>query len=183
MTFDYDIQPELVPLYREACAKMPLTGPMEIKEPKRGFNGYLLRCKAPMGERGSDSVLLFAPGDEKVKARFLPDDIDERTKIRTSWYSKTPQTHYASFLLGPRNIKDDERIEDLFRAGGLPLLEMIVYDCLAAICKAMPSYQPFAVVCHSRQLTGNGGVRPFHIHFMVQCVKAKRTDAEIQMFK
>jgi hypothetical protein len=163
---------------------MTLSEPLEIIDPKRGFNGYLLRCKAIDEEKGEASIVIFEPGNENPICQPLSNDINERLKMRKDWWHKTPKGYYACI-----NYEMDENVDgSTFRShfptdvnSLIELTKEVVEFCTTDL---LPSYEPFAVVWHTYQLVrfdnGNLGVRPIHCHLLMKSFK-RRTSQEMKI--
>ena len=155
-----------------ACA---LDGPMPIVSPQKGFFGYLLRCKAPLKEVVTDSVVLLEPGDTMVKARPLDASFSSRDALRRAWSCRENDSKYYGFIFEPINGDDFEKVHDAIEDGGLSLLEDIANFLLSALHSRYSDIEPVIVVCHRGQVSRTDGdmtwTRPVHFHVLAKSSK------------
>jgi hypothetical protein len=163
---------------------MTYSEPMEIIDPMRGFNGYLLRCKAPSEEKGEDSFVIFEPQNKNPIFLPLSNEINERLEMRKDWFRKTPKGHYACI-----NFEMSEDVDYYDFCSRFPTDKNTLVDLTTSIVQfctsdILPSYEPFAVVWHTYQLVeqsdGDLGVRPIHCHVLMKAFK-KRTSQEMKI--
>ena len=171
-------------------SKMSITWVQEINHPENGFNGYLLRCKAERDEDCTNSILLLEPDNQKegVKVhKTLPAEKDDRIQMRKSWYPKCLNEKFVgiSFDVSEHMSHEEyDKLERVFPKDG-EMLDEIITQILMFTTKRLPSYVPFAMVLHSKQLRRNDDgyqcERPPHIHFMLRQVAKRRTSDEVKL--
>lgn len=173
-------------------SKMSITWVQEINHPENGFNGYLLRCKAERDEDCTNSILLLEPDNQKegVKVhKTLPAEKDDRIQMRKSWYPKCLNEKFVgiSFDVSEHMSHEEyDKLERVFPKDG-EMLDEIITQILMFTTKRLPSYVPFAMVLHSKQLRRNDDgyqcERPPHIHFMLRQVTKRRTSDEVKLIE
>ena len=172
-------------------SKMSITWVQEVKQPEKGFNGYLLRCKAEREEDCSNSIILYEPNGKKmgVKAhKMLPGVREERIDIRKNWYPKCLNEKFVgiSFDVSAHMTHEDyDKLEEIFPTDG-EMLDELIEEILIFTRKQLPSYAPFAMVLHKKQLRRNNDYisqRPPHIHFMLRQVVKRRTSEEVKLIE
>ncbi len=144
---------------------------MIIDKPQNGFNGYLLRCKAPAVERGSDTLVVKVP-DEPWQPMRLSDDLEERIALRKCWYRKTGQSLYAC-VNAEADLEICDKVDRIFSTlSDDEMVQLAQYIFETGILPTLPSFEPFAVVWHLDQYKersdGTMGRRPIHAHLLIK---------------
>lgn len=172
-------------------SKMSITWIQEVKQPEKGFNGYLLRCKSEREEDCSNSILLFEPNGKKEGVKVykpLPVNRDDRIAIRKNWYPKCLNEKFVgvSFDVSEHMTHEEyEYLEKVFPTDG-EMLDEIISQIMMFAKKSLPSYVPFAMVLHNKQFRRNNdyvSMRPPHIHFMLRQVAKRRTSEEVKLIE
>lgn len=154
---------------------MTILAPMEIKNPTIGFNGYLLRTKAESIEKGSSTFLIKQP-EKDYEFEFLPNEMDERLKLRKNWYRKTDQkSTYVCVNVEPNENNFDNFLEILDEMDENDYVQFVKDLTDMLIKEYLPSFEPFAAVWHMCQYKDDG-IRPPHIHILMK--KFKRLTKE-----
>lgn len=169
---------------QEMLDYMVILPPMAIEDPSCGFNGYMLRCKAPEEERGSDTILFREPNNPEMLTCRLPDTLKERLEMRKNWGKMTEKGHYACINVDLNDDANWDRFQETF-PHEKEELEQVFAVLLEESKKILPSYDVFGAVCHSNQLRVEEGetfMRPPHFHILMKAVR-KRTKKELAMLQ
>ena len=159
-----------------------------IDNPQNGFNGYLLRCKAPEQELGSDSLLIKGPDTDGWVHNRLNNDIEKRIDLRKVWWKKTGTNLYVNVNLDV-DPSDWERVDQLFfnEFTDEEILQLSQYLNKIILNTYLPSFEPFAIVWHLKQLKvqedGSIRERPVHAHFMYARKTGRITTAENKLIR
>ena len=163
------------------CKLFKQKGFKEIPDPQSDFHTRLLRCKTPLMEKGADSLLLKSPGSDWGHSR-LSNNMEDRVKMRGSWYYDTPKNMYVSVTVEPSaNLRD--HIEKLFSTelSDMEILRVSQYLCKIITNTKLPSFEPFIVIWHLKQYKkypdGKFVRMPVHAH-LVFARKTKRVTTE-----
>ena len=169
------LPPNLTALMR----MMELAPPMVIENPQYGFNGYLLRCKAPASENGHDTIILREPTNPDPIYAQLSDIPSDRLALRKTWFKLTEKGNYACINADMKQDASFPMYLQLFPKDPKTLEKL--FSVILGLCqKQLPSYQVFAAVCHYKQLVEENnrivGQRPPHFHILMKAYKRRTND-------
>lgn len=156
-----------------------LSAPLEIKDPKSGFNGYLLRCKAIPDEDCTQSILIREPNNPEYIFRPLPALLADRILMRKAWWHEANK-HKKFVCINadmPESMTYDEYV-DVFPKDKEQIIAVVKE--MRKTCKTfLPSYKVFAIVLHKNQLIERLDgvyVRPEHFHILLYCDKRRSSE-------